>query len=588
MDQLSRARTLGAIVGRLTESSARADVPRRQAESVRSAPASATRAVPVRRMLVEAAPAPDEPPREARLTAGGVVLVTEDGRGVAAGLARELARRGLRPVRLEHLERGGPGGNGALDHYRLDLANRQAVERLGEAVRRLGPITAVVHASPLRIRPPADLDDRAWDRRMRADALALFTLAREFAGDLERSSGRGGAALLAAIALGGRFASGDEGVPEGGFPGHGAVAGLVKTLAREWSGIRTRVVDFHPDDDPDRIVACLLDELDSTDLRAEVGYDATGRVALVVTEQALDEVIETGFELSPGEPVVVTGGARGITAAVAADLARRWRPTLLLIGSSPLPESFEPADTAGIDDPSTLKARLLARYRREGRDPSPVELERTYQALRREREIRANLDRLRAAGSVVEYAQADVRDEATLRVVLGAWRERFGDPVGLVHGAGLIHDKLLRDKSADSIDRVIGTKLHGALNLARILDRRPPRFTAFFSSVAGRFGNRGQSDYAAANDALNKLAVWLDARWPGRVVSLNWGPWSSIGMVSELESHLGRRGLGMIDPAEGAGRLADELRFGRKGEVEVVIAGDLGNLVTPVEAKVGR
>jgi hypothetical protein len=58
-------------------------------------------------------------------------------------------------------------------------------------------------------------------------------------------------------------------------------------------------------------------------------------------------------------------------------------------------------------------------------------------------------------------------------------------------------------------------------------------------------------------------------------------------MVSDLEGHLGRRGLGMIDPAEGSTRLADELRFGRKGEVEVVVAGDLGNLVNPVEARVG-
>ncbi len=125
---------------------------------------------------------------------------------------------------------------------------------------------------------------------------------------------------------------------------------------------------------------------------------------------------------------------------------------------------------------------------------------------------------------------------------------------------------------------MFSTKLQGALNLAHLIDPKKLRFSAFFSSVAGRFGNRGQCDYAAANEALNKLAVWLDARWPGRVVSMIWGPWSGVGMVSDLERHLGRRGLTMIAPEEGRTRLLDEILKGRKGEVEVVIAGDMGSL----------
>ncbi len=137
----------------------------------------------------------------------------------------------------------------------------------------------------------------------------------------------------------------------------------------------------------------------------------------------------------------------------------------------------------------------------------------------------------------------------------------------------------MRDKSKESFDRVIGTKLEGALVLARLVEPSALRFAAFFSSVAGRFGNRGQADYAAANDTLNKLAVWLDRRWPAGVVSMIWGPWSGVGMVSDLEAHLGRQGLGMIDPADGRKRLGEELIHGGKGVVEVIIAGDLGNLI---------
>ncbi len=305
----------------------------------------------------------------------------------------------------------------------------------------------------------------------------------------------------------------------------------------------------------------------------EVGYRRGRRVRLRAVPSPLEKG-ESGFRLAPGEPVLVTGGARGITAAVAAELARRWRPTLLLVGSSAIPAGAEDSATAGLVNTAELKAALHGRLRRAGRDIGPAELEAAYRSLLNQRHARESLRAIRMAGSAVEYARADVRDAEALARALQDWRRRFGDPVGLVHGAGVIHDKLLRDKTPESFDRVLGTKLGGALNLARLLRPELLRFAAFFSSIAGRFGNEGQSDYAAANDGLNKLAVWLDRRWPARVVSVNWGPWSGLGMVSELEGHLGRRGLGMVSPDLGTAAFADELQYGRKGDVEVVIAGE--------------
>ena len=65
-------------------------------------------------------------------------------------------------------------------------------------------------------------------------------------------------------------------------------------------------------------------------------------------------------------------------------------------------------------------------------------------------------------------------------------------------------------------------------------------------------------------------------------MAVNWGPWAGVGMVSELEDHLGRRGLGMIAPEAGAAALIDELRRGRKGDVEILIAGALGGLDGPL------
>jgi NAD(P)-dependent dehydrogenase (short-subunit alcohol dehydrogenase family) len=181
----------------------------------------------------------------------------------------------------------------------------------------------------------------------------------------------------------------------------------------------------------------------------------------------------------------------------------------------------------------------------------------------------------------VHYYQADVRDENALGAVIRKIGERFDGCDGVIHGAGVIDDKLIGDKTPESFDYVFGTKLDSALNLSRLLDPERLKFCAFFASVAGRFGNRGQSDYAAANEVLAKLATYLDQRWPGRVVSIVWGPWSRIGMVSELEGHLSRRGLQLIPPEIGPLRFCEELQYGRKGECEVVIAGEVGQLGRP-------
>jgi len=95
---------------------------------------------------------------------------------------------------------------------------------------------------------------------------------------------------------------------------------------------------------------------------------------------------------------------------------------------------------------------------------------------------------------------------------------------------------------------------------------------AFFGSAAGPFGNRGQSDYAAANELLNKLAMHLGRSWPGRVVSVSWGPWQKTGMVSaELQREFARRGIELISIPAGCRIFDQEIRHGANADSEVIV-----------------
>ena len=590
MDQLTRAKTLGAIIERMSRHLAPREE-KREAGSGGHNPVNGRPKVAegstrnrVRRMVLSPI---DAPLREfggaVSLRPGGIVLITDDGRGIAEAAAERLRWNGFRAVRAIHVEGSELETN--VDVWRVDLSAPDQVARLVGRLREEGQLCGILHLLPLRAAADVGVEMRAWSERMATEVRGLFLIARASVDDLSRSGKVGGAALVAATGMGGGSASlGDA--PHDFFPGHGAVAGLVKTLAREWDDVRARVVDVDLRDDPDELADIFVAELFTDDDWTEVGYRNGRRIALRPIEVGLPADSHGGFALQPGEPILITGGARGITAAVARDLAKRWRPTLLLVGSSPLPPDSADAELIAQRGPAEVKAKLLERLNRSGRSIGPAELERVYQSWMKEQEISLNLRALRALGATVEYAQVDVRDVAAFGTILHAWKARYGPIVGFIHGAGVIQDKLVRDKSTESFDRVVGIKLDGALAIAGFVDPQVLRFAAFFSSVAGRFGNRGQADYAAANDALNKLAVWLDSRWPGRVVSMLWGPWSGVGMGSDLEGHLGRQGIGLIAPEQGCSRLGDELERGRKGDVEVIIASDLGNLAaSPVPAQ---
>ena len=182
-------------------------------------------------------------------------------------------------------------------------------------------------------------------------------------------------------------------------------------------------------------------------------------------------------------------------------------------------------------------------------------------------------------GCTYEYHSLDVRDTKALATLIDDVYQRHGRLDGVIHGAGVIDDKLISDKTAGSFATVFGTKVDSANVFATKLRPESLRFLVFFSSVSGRFGNAGQSDYSAANEYLNKLADRLNHRWPARVVSVNWGPWDA-GMVSdELREIYASKGIGMIPIREGVESLAAEVHAAHDAPAEVTVSCGLDVMI---------
>jgi len=419
-----------------------------------------------------------------------------------------------------------------------------------------------------------------WRARHNTEVRSLFLLARELATDLTRLPGL---RFMAASALGGRFGENPSGPV---FPGQGAIAGFIKSVAKEWPGARCRVVDCDGSAPRDMLADWLFEEFVDDGQEIEVGRRPGERFCLQITPAPLREDGHQ-VELSPESGVLVTGGAKGITSAIATEIARRYHPTLYLAGRTEFPAAEESETTAGISAPHELKKALINDWRARGQSPGAGVIEQACRKVFAEREMRAVLRAMQQAGARVHYQRVDVCDGSSVAVLLDRIYQAHGRLDGVIHGAGVIEDGLVAGKSQDSFDRVFDTKVFGALELVRHLRPASLQFLVFFSSVAGIFGNRGQADYAAANEALNTLALALDRLWKTRVVSINWGPWADIGMVSpEVARGFVERGVQLIAPQAGQGTFVSELIRGRKDEV-VVILGD-GPWTRDAEATVGK
>jgi NAD(P)-dependent dehydrogenase (short-subunit alcohol dehydrogenase family) len=338
--------------------------------------------------------------------------------------------------------------------------------------------------------------------------------------------------------------------------GPGGPAGLLKTVAAEYPAVRCRAVDVELAMPVDALAGLLRDELHAETGPIEISHAGGGRSTIKLTPSELyaDKV---PIDLPPDAVVLITGGARGITAQVAIELARRYRCMIELVGRSAEPAPVEDAALATAPD-----APALRRYLIETGVTSTSQVEQQVARILADREIRATLAAIRAHGSAVVYHPVDVRHPAFADLIASIYA-RHGRLDGVIHGAGVLEDKLIRDKTPASFTRVVSTKLAGAYTLGAAL-RDDVRFVVFFASIAGTFGNRGQVDYAAANDALDKLQYQLMDRFGDRVVSIAWGPWGGAGMVSPtLAREYARRGIALIDITAGVEAMLRELGAGK-------------------------
>jgi acyl transferase domain-containing protein/NAD(P)-dependent dehydrogenase (short-subunit alcohol dehydrogenase family) len=374
---------------------------------------------------------------------------------------------------------------------------------------------------------------------------------------------------------GGRF--GLDGLSQSAQAYAGGVAALAKTVHREWPRVHARALDIGKDftDGFEAALRVLETALLKGPVELGVQRGQLFRLQLQALRSGAQGQRHAESLLKAQDLILVTGGARGVTAASLLPLAERYHHHFVIWGRTPL---ASPSDDllAGLDDPVAIKRELMQR------DPQlqhPKALEQAYRLLMQQRELRENIEAIEAASGRVTYEVVDVSKDSDLRPAFQNLKERWGVPAGVIHGAGVIRDKLLIEQRDEEFAEVLETKLR-LLPYLEELCLQGCRWIVLYSSSTARLGRKGQGAYGVANEVLNKFAH-LAPHWGVQALALNWGPWDG-GMVHDgLKKIFAAEGVGTIPLRSGALLLRDLLEKNTGLREWVVVAA--GSEATVVE-----
>jgi acyl transferase domain-containing protein/NADP-dependent 3-hydroxy acid dehydrogenase YdfG len=375
-----------------------------------------------------------------------------------------------------------------------------------------------------------------------------------------------GGLFVTVSALGGAFGSAGSDPAQAWASG---LTALARTAAREWSLASVKAIDIERGGrDSAAIADAIAHELLHGATELEVGLKANGER---VTLRSVPVEVEPGsLPVGADDVIVVSGGGRGVTAACVIELARASKATFVLLGRSQLVDEPD-AHRFALDDAS-LKRSLLSEATSRGHTLTPAELSAAAARIATNREIRSTIAAVEHAGGRAHYLRVDISDTGSVADAFAIVGREHGAVTGLIHGAGVLADKLIVDKTTAQFDTVFDTKVVGLRNLLSSSSADALRLLCVFSSVAARTGNVGQADYAMANEVLNKVAINEGLRRPNCVVkSIGWGPWAG-GMVGpSLQAHFDAIGVSLIDLAAGARMFVAELSTPQHEQVDVVL-----------------
>jgi NAD(P)-dependent dehydrogenase (short-subunit alcohol dehydrogenase family) len=498
------------------------------------------------------------------LGAGSRILVVLDEGGVGEALVKKLVKGGAEVLAVEAAT--------ATDDLLSQVAQWSNEQ----------PLTGVYWLPSLDDEGPLDdLDLDNWREALRRRVVALHALFHQVI-DAEPF-------LVTGSRLGGFHGHDTAGATS---PLGGAVVGFAKSYKREQPDVLVKAVDFPASRKTAALADALIDETLADPGCVEIGRADDQRWGVGLAEVAfppVDSPQPGAMELGTDSVFLITGAAGSIVSAITADLATHSGGTFHLLDLAPAPDPADADLQRYLADPNSLKGTIAEQLAARGQKPTPVLIEKELAGFERRASALSAIDAVTSAGGTAHYHSVDLRDGEAVAAVIDQIRDTHGRIDVLLHAAGLEISRGLAKKERAEFELVFGVKADGWFNLMKAAGDMPIGATVAFSSVAGRFGNPGQTDYAAANNLLCSIASGMRRTRPEtRGMALDWTAWAGIGMATRgsIPKIMEALGVQMLPPEAGIAWIRRELTSG-PSVGEVVVAGRLGKMAEELDAAPG-
>ena len=506
----------------------------------------------------------------------GTVVITVDGWGISEAFAQRMEQRGLNTVMVgfesairdmsTHQESG-------RTVYRCDPENSQHLEEVCKQLKQHN-IAAIVHMAPMKLASESWADDTFPSSQIAMSAHGFFSLLKGLDSKL---AGQSTGIVASVTAMDGRH--GNRGERFNSL--QSAATGVTKSYSFEQPHLRCRAFDLHPELIlHSQQAAQIIDEdLFGLGGDVEIGIDRDSRRWTLV---AFAEDLESQREpLTSKDTWIVSGGGSGVTAASVIGISKASADAgahFVLLGRSSLIEECQSwigwSEQQLNDEKMALRQTMTDAS--EDEKVTIVEWNKEWQNYTRSLDIYNTIQQITDTGNSAQYCSVDVTDAEGLAEI-GA---NLGRKItGILHGAGLEDSKLVADKSNDIFNNVVRVKVDGwraLLGAVHASGSENPSFACCFTSVAGRFGNGGQTDYAAANCVLDSEMARLTASGTCRAVAIGWTGWRDVGMATRgsVEAVFEAAGIETLSVEDGVSIFVDEALSG--GKRRVIGCGSLG------------
>jgi NAD(P)-dependent dehydrogenase (short-subunit alcohol dehydrogenase family) len=499
-----------------------------------------------------------------------IALVTNEGSALTAEVVQHLTAKGNKVIVL-NLPHTTSNHSSATTIPVTDNTNEAIASAIQQIEQQYGKVGTFIH-----LHPHFEFQNGNFTQHFHTEReiiKSVFLLAKHLQPSLNELGKENRANFLTVTRLDGKSGldkRGNISVVGGGLNG------LTKCLNLEWSSVYCRAIDIQPELNPTTISKHIINELhDPNRGIVEVAIHEDGRACLDAKKILVQENQSIETKITKDSIFLVSGGAKGVTAKCVIEMAKAFQCKFILLGRSDFGYELPTYAQNGIAE-SALKGQIMNDMKARGEKPNLAIVKKTFNNIVAKKEILSTLQQIKNNGGEAIYIQGDVTDIRTVKPQLLPITQKWGQITGVIHGAGRLADKYIQDKSEQDYYNVLSVKLDGLLTLLQSVNINKLEHLVLFSSVAGFYGNVGQTDYAIANEILSKAAHLFRTNHPNTQVSaINWGAWDS-GMVSgALKKKFEEMGVSLVSTEGGPAMLVNEMNLAYANEPQVIIGGTL-------------